>query len=122
MANKETENSDGHGPKKKVKKPSRVVKETVEGVSKYEQIKLEHLFAQAVQRFKDEELLDKKQKVSEVQHLACIIEEYLSGFILLGYSMQGEKVCVFSAENSKDEGAVVDLLRSTFFDITSNRP
>ena len=126
MANKSKENSDDSNHKKKVKRQTTTssfsTNDSSESIPKFEQIKLDHLLNEALQRFKEIDSSEKKAKVSEIKHLAGIIEEYLSGFILLGYSMDGEKVCIFSAENSKDEGAVVDLLRSTFFDITSNRP
>ena len=68
------------------------------------------------------EFKDKKQKLKEISHLSLIAEEYLSSFVLIGYSIQDEQVVVFNAPTPKDEAALVDLLRFTFFDVVNNRP
>ena len=91
-------------------------------INKLEQLDIEQIFAQSLSRYKREQLLDSKQKAKEINHLYNIIEEYLSCFVIIGFSLQNEKVCIFNAQNSKDEGALVDLLRSTFIEIISNRP
>jgi hypothetical protein len=94
-----------------------------EDIPKAEKINIDNLIAQAFTRHKFEKLLsEKKEKFKEITHLATIAEEYLSCFSLIGYTFQGEKVCVFNAANSKDEAALVDLLRSTFLEIANNRP
>ena len=91
-------------------------------INKLEQLDIEQIFAQSLYRYKKEQLVDNKQKAKELDHLYNIIEEYLGCFVLIGFSLQNEKVCLFNAQNSKDEGALVDLLRSTFIEIISNRP
>jgi hypothetical protein len=96
--------------------------ETNGKITKAEQIDIDHLFAQALSRYKKEEILLKKEKVKEMSHLALIAEEYLSTFALIGYSLQNEKVVIFNMPSPKDEAALVDLLRSTFIDIANNRP
>lgn len=96
---------------------------SIEGMPKAEKINIDNLIAQAFARYKTEYLLnEKKDKFKEITHLASITEEYLSCFSLIGYSFQGEKVCIFNASTSKDEAALVDLLRSTFLEIANNRP
>ena len=88
-----------------------------------EQLNINHLLTQALSRYKNDAILqDKKDKLGELQHLSNIVEEYLSCFTLIGYTMQGEKVCLFNAATSKDEAALVDLLRATFLEIVNNRP
>jgi hypothetical protein len=86
-----------------------------------EQINIEHLLAKAIQRHSNEPLPDWKDKQKELGHLASIIEEYLSSYILIGYTLQDEQVVFFDAPTPKDEAALVDLLRSTFFDIVNGR-
>lgn len=106
-------------PKKKTTK-----KEThspTSELSKAEQINVDRLLAQAMLRYKEQEV-DKKHKLKEISHLSLIAEEYLSTFALIGYSLQNEKVVVLTMPTAKDEAALVDLLRSTFLDIASNRP
>ena len=122
MASRKPENSKTGSSKRRTKKSSLPLDKEEIVMPKAEQINIENLFTQALMRFKDDELADKKQKHKEINHLANIVEEYLSCFMLIGFSMQGEKVCVFTAPTSKDEGAIMDLLRSTFFDISNNRP
>ena len=87
-----------------------------------EQININQLFSQALVRYNKEKLEDKKDKLKEVSHLASIAEEYLSTFALIGYSLQNEKVVIFNMSNSKDEAALVDLLRATFIELVNNRP
>jgi hypothetical protein len=87
-----------------------------------DQINLNNLFTQALERHKKDILEDKKNKLQEISHLSAMAEEYLSTFVLIGYSLQNEKVVVFNASNSKDEAALVDLLRATFIEIVNNRP
>ena len=87
-----------------------------------EQININQLFSQALLRYKQEDLDDKKSKLKEISHLATIAEEYLSTFALIGYSLQSEKVVIFNMSNSKDEAALVDLLRATFIELVNNRP
>lgn len=95
----------------------------LDDVNLLEQNTIEKLILQSLTRYKKEVLADdKQQKLVELNHLGSIIEEYLSCFTVIGYSMQGEKVCLFNAPTSKDEAALVDLLRATFLEIVNNRP
>lgn len=88
-----------------------------------EQLNVNKLLSQALIRYKNDSLIqDKQDKLHELEHLGKIVEEYLSCFSLIGFTLQGEKVCLFNATTSKDEGALVDLLRSTFVEIINNRP
>lgn len=91
-------------------------------ITKNEKLGIEQLFEQALARHKKEVLQDKKQKHKEIDHLALMTEEYLSCFALIGYTLQGEQVSIFNANNAKDEAAVVDLMRATFLEIANNRP
>jgi dimeric dUTPase (all-alpha-NTP-PPase superfamily) len=108
--------------KKTVKKTELANTEDLPPLSKPQAIDIEHLFAEALLRYKSEQAFDKKHKLKELSHLALIAEEYLSCFALIGYSLQNEKVTIFNMPTAKDEAALVDLLRSTFIDIANNRP
>lgn len=110
--------------KKSQKKLVEELKENLDEIpiSKIEQNKIDQLFAQALLRYKNETLIEKKLKIQEISHLSAIAEEYLSCFALIGYSVQNEQVVVLSMPTQKDEAALIDLLRSTFLDITNNRP
>ncbi len=107
--------------KKTVSKPA-TSKNEEEVLSKPEQINVEQLIAHALLRYKNQQPLDRKQKMQELSHLALICEEYLSSFALIGYSLESEKVVMFNMPTPKDEAALVDLLRATFLDIANNRP
>jgi hypothetical protein len=102
--------------------PKKTNKKTVSEIPRAEKINIEQLFAQALARHNKELIADKKSKFKELNHLALIAEEYLSCFALIGYSLQDEKVVIFNTPTSKDEAALVDLLRATFIDIANNRP
>lgn len=75
-----------------------------------------------VPKISQQQFIQQKQKFKDVSHLASIAEEYLSSFALIGYSLQDEKVVVLNMPTSKDEAALVDLIRATFVDLASNRP
>jgi hypothetical protein len=109
-------------PKKRKRKiPEKKTTETK--IPEAEKIDINHLFLQALARHKNDPLLeDKKNKLKEISRLCLIAEEYMSTFALIGYSLQDEKVVVLNASTPKNEAALVDLIRSTFFDIASNRP
>lgn len=106
----------------KTKKKSGMSVEGIKPASGAEKVEINELFMQALARHKNEVLQDKKQKHKEIDHLTLMTEEYLSCFSIIGYTLQGEQVCVFNANNPRDEAALVDLLRATFVEIVSNRP
>lgn len=87
-----------------------------------ESVELNNIIAEALERHKKDIIIQRQNKLKDLGHLSMIAEEYLSAFILIGYSLQNEKFVVFNASNSKDEAALVDLLRSTFIEIASSRP
>lgn len=115
--------------KKSSKKPFTTTVDTltsssaeVNPISQAEKLNIESLITQALVRHSKNLVADKKEKFKEISHLSSIAEEYLSCFSLIGYTFEGERVCVFNANSSKDEAALVDLLRSTFLEIANNRP
>ena len=113
--------------KKRVKQPKDVVvpppvnEEELLPISKMEKINIEQIFAQALTEYRDELPTRRKPSDKEFDHLNSMVEEYLSCFALVGFSLDGDKVCIFNATNAKDESALVDHLRSTFMEIVGNR-
>lgn len=91
-------------------------------LTKIEQIEVEQLITQALTRHKDELAVDKKRKLKELNHFAATAEEYLNCYLLIGFSLQNEKVILQSTTTPKDEAALMDLLRTTFLDFMGNRP
>ncbi len=108
--------------KKKQTKPSTEDQENLAPLAKVEQNSIDQIIAQAYNRHKDELIADKKQKIKELNHFAATAEEYLNCYLLIGYSLQNEKVILQSMSSPKDEAALMDLLRSTFMDFMGNRP
>lgn len=108
-------------PKKKLTEKVSLSAEEFD-IPKAEKANIDHLFAQALLRYKHDVLADKKVKVKEISHLSLIAEEYLSCFALIGYSLQNEEVVVFNMPTQKDEAALIDLLRATFLDLAGGRP
>ncbi len=107
-------------------KKSKTTKASLSGandnIPKAEKANIESLFSKALSRHRSEIIADQKDKYKELNHLSLIAEEYLSCFALIGYSLQDEQVVIFNTPTSKDEAALVDLLRATFIDIANNRP
>jgi len=131
--NKKSTNVASHGSKqtskrsttnnlKKKKTKAEIIEQTDDvPMSKPEQFNIEQLISQTFLRYKAEQQLDAGIKHKEIRHLALMCEEYLSTFTLIGYSLDNEKIVVFSTPTAKDEAALVDLLRATFIDIANNR-
>jgi hypothetical protein len=88
-------------------------------INKVEQNNIDLLIAQSLKRHQDDILLDKKIKVKEMNHLSNVAEEYLNSFILMGFSIQNERVLLYNARTPKDESALMELFRSTFVDFIS---
>jgi hypothetical protein len=107
--------------KKKQTNPSLENGEELSPLSKVEQNNIEQTIAQAYSRYRDEIAADKKHKIKELNHFAATAEEYLNCYLLIGFSLQNEKVILQSISNPKDEAALMDLLRSTFMDFLGNR-
>lgn len=108
--------------KKKPVKLTAEEEDSVLDVSKVEKLNIDQLITQALARHKEEMATDKKHKIKELSHLASLAEEYMNCFLMIGFSIQNEKVILQSISNSKDEAALMDLLRSTFIELASNRP
>lgn len=53
----------------------------------------------------------------DMNMLEAKIEEYLDCFFLIGFDINGDKVTISHADNSKDNDSLVEHLRSTFFKI-----
>ena len=111
--------SGKHRKGKPVVKPKRSKKTTTEEPAAQ---LIEQKNRQAISKLSQQEFFQQKRKLKDVSHLASIAEEYLSSFALIGYSLQDEKVVVLNMPTSKDEAALVDLIRATFVDLASNRP
>lgn len=82
-----------------------------------DKVAINQLLSQVFLRYKNDVSVDKKIKHKEIAQLSAMAEEYLSSFVLLGFSLQNEKVVVFNAPTAKDEAAITDLLRNTLIDI-----
>jgi hypothetical protein len=52
--------------------------------------------------------------IRDLTILKGIIEEYLSSFLLLGYTMDGERVILQGYESPKDKDAVMEFLKNVF--------
>jgi hypothetical protein len=52
--------------------------------------------------------------IRDLTILKGIIEEYLSSFLLLGYTMDGERVILQGYESPKDKDAIMEFLKNVF--------
>jgi len=90
-------------------------------ISTFEKVNISNIIADCLKEYKQE--LDEHKKVTykEMNHLNLFAQEYLSSYAIIGFTLNDEKVCIINMPTPKDEGALVDLLRSTFIDIANNR-
>jgi len=72
-----------------------------------------------LQRSIDNWIANNKQKrqenIRDLSMLKSVVEEYLDGFILFGYTISGERIVVTSYPTPKDKDAVLEFLRFVFF-------
>ena len=108
-------------PRKKRTKTTSLSSDEV-SIPKLEQLNIDQLLTQAFQRHKNEVLNDKKIKLKELHHFSSMAGEYLSSFVLVGYSLQDERVVLFNMPTPKDEAALIDLLRATLIDLANGEP
>lgn len=63
---------------------------------------------------------NKQNKMHDLQHLDTIVAEYLQSFMILGYDINGEKVCISHAATPAARDSLIEHLRSTFLSIMNN--
>ena len=113
---------------KKKSAPKKVLKKTnkkiisPENINSVEHFKIENgeqiedLIKQAFLRFYNTSYTN-KSKEKELDHLNNIMEEYLQSYMVLGYDLNGEKICIMNAHNSSQKDALIEHLRSTLVGI-----
>jgi hypothetical protein len=79
-------------------------------------LQIEDLIKQAFLRFYNTSYTD-KAKEKDLDHLTLIMEEYLGCYMVLGYDLNGEKICIMNAKNAADRDALIEHLRSTLVGI-----
>lgn len=77
---------------------------------------VEEVIKNAFLRFYDAAQL-KEFKVKDLEHLDTVVSEFLKTFMVLGYDLNGEKVCIMHATNPHDRDALVEHLRTTLLGI-----
>lgn len=77
---------------------------------------IEDLIKQAFLQFYDESNIS-KSKTKDLDQLNIIMEEYLKCFMVLGYDLNGEKICIMNAHTSSEKDALIEHLRSTLVGI-----
>jgi hypothetical protein len=79
-------------------------------------LQIEDLIKQAFLQFYNTANLT-KSKAKDLEHLNLIMEEYLKCFMVLGYDLNGEKICLMNAHTSSEKDALIEHLRSTLVGI-----
>jgi hypothetical protein len=80
---------------------------------------ISEIISQAFKRFYAVSV-KKQNKVRDLQHLDVIVAEYLQTFMILGYDINGEKICISHASTPAARDALIEHLRSTFLGIMNN--
>lgn len=84
-------------------------------------LQIEDLIKQAFLRFYNTTYTN-KAKEKDLDHLNLIMEEYLKCYMVLGYDLNGEKICIMTAHNAADRDALIEHLRSTLVGILNQEP
>jgi hypothetical protein len=83
-------------------------------------LQIEDLIKQAFLRFYNTTYTN-KAKEKDLDHLTLIMEEYLKCYMVLGYDLNGEKICIMAAHNAADRDALIEHLRSTLVGILNQQ-
>jgi len=79
-------------------------------------LQIEDLIKQAFLRFYNTAYTD-RAKEKDLDHLNNIMEEYLKCYMVLGYDLNGEKICIMNAHSQAEKDALIEHLRSTLVGI-----
>jgi len=82
---------------------------------------IEDLIKQAFLRFYNTTYTN-NAKEKDLNHLNLIMEEYLRSYMVLGYDLNGEKICIMTAHNDTEKDALIEHLRSTLVSILNSNP
>jgi hypothetical protein len=115
--------TEGETPKKN-KSRARKTSEPVKSVkpikpvttAPFVQKQIDDVIEQALTRFY-EASRSKQCKVHDLQHLDTIVAEYLQTFMILGYDINGEKICISHASTPAARDSLIEHLRTTFLSI-----
>jgi hypothetical protein len=80
------------------------------------QKQIDDVIEQALTRFY-EASKSKQSKILDLQHLDTIVAEYLQTFMILGYDINGEKVCISHASTPAARDSLIEHLRTTFLSV-----
>jgi hypothetical protein len=115
--------NDESTPQKKKKLRARKKENPVSLSSKHDEVttpgQLERAITQAFKRFYAASI-SKQNKIKDLHHLDSIVAEYLQSFIILGYDLNGEKICISHASTPAARDALVEHMRTTFLNIINN--
>ena len=93
---------------------------TVDSIANEGALQIQDLIKQAFLRFYNSTCTN-KAKEKDLDHLNLIMEEYLKCFMVLGYDLNGEKICIMAAHNASDRDALIEHLRSTLVGILNQQ-
>jgi hypothetical protein len=88
-------------------------------ITQEQALQVEDVIKQAFLRFYDNATV-KQHKVKDLEHLDNIVGEFLKAFMILGYDLNGEKVCIMHAVNPHDRDALIEHLRTTLLGIINS--
>jgi hypothetical protein len=77
---------------------------------------LEQVIARAFKQFYTNSV-SKQNKIKDLKHLDVIVAEYLQCFMILGYDLSGEKICISHASTPAARDALIEHMRSTFLNV-----
>ena len=114
-----TENDPLHPKKKKTQPRKKTQNNTPAKEVSVAQRQIDDIISQAFTRFYTASNI-KQSKLRDLQHLDVIVAEYLQSFMILGYDINGEKVCITHASTPAARDSLIEHLRSTFVGIMNN--
>jgi len=75
------------------------------------------------QQLKEDARLHQKQKekLGSLKYLEGMLSEYLNGFVVIGYTCNGDRFVINHANNTMQEDALIEQLKSIFIGLMESR-
>jgi hypothetical protein len=103
---------NGHNNKKKMK---RISSKSEEKITPLDRSQINELLSESIHNYVVKLKKDSKEIEEIVSLINSYVSEFLEAFMLLGYDMRGNPICIHHANNQKDADALNSLLNRILF-------
>ena len=98
------------------KKPSKsLTKKKVETLSSLDRAQINELLSESIQGYLVKVKKDAKDTEQSIELIRDFLTEFLQAFMIFGYDMKGNPLCIHYASNQMDSDAINSLINRVIF-------